>query len=160
MAIALQIADGVAERAVEEAFSEFSADAVTGLETVFQHVCAVVQDPRLKRDICLRVCDFQESRELNRTYRGRDNPTNILSFSAGDTVGADVPLGDLALCWPVAVAEAEQQQKTLGHHIVHLCVHGLLHLLDYDHVEDIKAVSMEAMETRILADLGVADPYG
>ena len=159
MAIALQIADGVAETAVHGVFREFSEGAVSGLETVLQQVCEVAQDRRLERDICLRVCDAQESRDLNQAYRGRDEPTNILSFSAGDAEAVDVPLGDLALCWPVALGEAEQQQKTLAHHVVHLCVHGLLHLLDYDHVEDTKAETMESIETRILANLGVADPY-
>ena len=159
MAIALQIADGVAETAVHGVFREFSEGAVSGLERVLQQVCEVAQDRRLERDICLRVCDAQESRDLNQAYRGRDEPTNILSFSAGDAEAVDVPLGDLALCWPVALGEAEQQQKTLAHHVVHLCVHGLLHLLDYDHVEDAKAETMESIETRILANLGVADPY-
>ena len=159
MAIALQIAEGVAETAVHGVFREFSEGAVSGLERVLQQVCEVAQDRRLERDICLRVCDAQESRDLNQAYRGRDEPTNILSFSAGDAEAVDVPLGDLALCWPVALGEAEQQQKTLAHHVVHLCVHGLLHLLDYDHVEDAKAETMESIETRILANLGVADPY-
>jgi len=159
LAIALQIAEGVAETAVHGVFREFSEGAVSGLERVLQQVCEVAQDRRLERDICLRVCDAQESRDLNQAYRGRDEPTNILSFSAGDAEAVDVPLGDLALCWPVALGEAEQQQKTLAHHVVHLCVHGLLHLLDYDHVEDAKAETMESIETRILANLGVADPY-
>ena len=159
MAIALQIAEGVAETAVHGVFTEFSEGAVSGLERVLQQVCEVAQDRRLERDICLRVCDAQESRDLNQAYRGRDEPTNILSFSAGDAEAVDVPLGDLALCWPVALGEAEQQQKTLAHHVVHLCVHGLLHLLDYDHIEDAKAETMESIETRILANLGVADPY-
>ena len=159
MAIALQIAEGVAETAVHGVFREFSEGAVSGLERVLQQVCEVAQDRRLERDICLRVCDAQESRDLNQAYRGRDEPTNILSFSAGDAEAVDVPLGDLALCWPVALGEAEQQQKTLAHHVVHLCVHGLLHLLDYDHIEDAKAETMESIETRILANLGVADPY-
>ena len=162
MAIALQIAESVAETAVHGVFREFSEGAVSGLETVLRQVCKVAQDRRLERDICLRVCDAQESRDLNQAYRGRDGPTNILSFSAGNAGNAgdfDVPLGDLALCWPVAIGEAEQQQKTIAHHVVHLCVHGLLHLLDYDHVEDAKAKTMESIETRILANLGVADPY-
>ena len=159
MAIALQIADGVAETAVHGVFREFSEGAVSGLETVLQQVCEVAQDRRLERDICLRVCDAQESRDLNQAYRGRDEPTNILSFSAGDAGAVDVPLGDLALCWPVAIGEAEQQKKKIAHHVVHLCVHGLLHLLDYNHVEDAKAETMESIETRILATLGLSDPY-
>ena len=165
MAIALQIAESVAETAVHGVFREFSEGAVSGLETVLQQVCEVAQDRRLERDICLRVCDAQESRDLNQAYRGREEPTNILSFSAGDAGDAgdaaavDVPLGDLALCWPVAIGEAERQQKTIAHHVVHLCVHGLLHLLDYDHVEDAAAETMESIEARILANLGVPDPY-
>ena len=84
---------------------------------------------------------------------------NILSFTAEGVDGDDLPLGDLALCWPVAIAEAEQQHKAIAHHVAHLCVHGLLHLLDYDHVDDVEAKTMERIEVLILSDFGVADPY-
>ena len=159
MAIELQIAEGVAEAVVHAAFREFSAGTASGLETLLQQVRGVADDPRLERDICLRVCDSEESRNLNQTHRGRNAPTNILSFTAAGMDGVTVPLGDLALCWPVAVAEAQQQDKTVADHVAHLCVHGLLHLLGYDHADDVEAEAMERIETRILADLAVPDPY-
>ena len=159
MAIELQIADGVAAAVVHAAFREFSAGTATGLDTLLQQVRDVVLDDQLERDVCLRVCDSAESQNLNHTYRGRNTPTNILSFTAAGMDGVTVPLGDLALCWPVAVAEAQQQGKTVAHHVAHLCVHGVLHLLGHDHADDAEAEAMERIETQILANLGVMDPY-
>ena len=159
MPIELQIADGVAELAVHGAFEEFSSGTVSGLEMLLQRVREVAADPRLERDVCLRVCGADEALTLNKAYRGGSAPTNILSFTAEGVGGDDLPLGDLALCWPVAVAEAEQQHKAIAHHVAHLCVHGLLHLLDYDHVDDAQAETMERIEVLILSDFGVADPY-
>ena len=141
------------------AFKEFSVGPASGLDVLLQRVRDVVLDEQLERDLCLRVCDSAESQDLNQTFRGRNTPTNILSFTAAGIDGVTVPLGDLALCWPVAVAEAQQQGKTVAHHVAHLCVHGVLHLLGYDHADDGDAEAMERIETRILANLGVADPY-
>ena len=159
MAVDLQIADGVAATLVHATFKEFSVGPASGLDVLLQRVRDVVLDEQLKRDVCLRVCDSEESRDLNQTFRGRNTPTNILSFTAAGMDGVTVPLGDLALCWPVAVAEAQQQGKTVAHHVAHLCVHGVLHLLGYDHADDGDAEAMERIETQILANLGVADPY-
>ena len=160
MAVDLQIADGVAARLVHAAFKEFSVGPVSGLDVLLRRVRDVVLDEQLERDVCLRVCDSAESQDLNQTFRGRNTPTNILSFTAAGMDGVTtVPLGDLALCWPVAVAEAQQQGKTVAHHVAHLCVHGVLHLLGYDHADDGDAEAMERIETQILANLGVADPY-
>ena len=144
---------------VHAAFKEFSVGPASGLDVLLQRVRDVVVDEQLERDVCLRVCDSAESRDLNQTFRGRNTPTNILSFTAAGMDGVTVPLGDLALCWPVAVAEAQQQGKTVAHHVAHLCVHGVLHLLGYDHADDGDAEAMERIETQILANLGVADPY-
>ena len=141
------------------AFKEFSVGPASGLDVLLQRVRDVVLDEQLERDLCLRVCDSAESQDLNQTFRGRNTPTNILSFTAAGIDGVTVPLGDLALCWPVAVAEAQQQGKTVAHHVAHLCVHGVLHLLGYDHADDGDAEAMERIETRILANLGVADPH-
>jgi probable rRNA maturation factor len=104
-------------------------------------------------------------RRLNRTYRGQDKATNVLSFPAGpadggETLRDDAPwLGDLALGLEAATREAEDEGKPLADHVCHLIVHGTLHLLGYDHEDDAAACVMERLETCVLAGLGVPDPY-
>ena len=109
--------------------------------------------------ICVRVCGAEESRVLNATYRPNDKPTTVLSFPADVDLDEVQVIGDIALCWPVIVAEANEQNKPLEHHLKHLFVHGVLHLLGYDHQSDEEAHAMERVETGILAQFGVPDPY-
>ena len=125
----------------------------------------------LLRDICLRLCDEAESQALNRDYRDRNKPTNVLSFGVPEAayVTAEsaellddvpvMPLGDLAICWPIVVQEARQQHKTANHHVSHLLIHGVLHLMGWDHETDAEALAMEKIECAALAHLGIADPY-
>lgn len=111
-------------------------------------------------DLCIRIVDREEGQELNRTYRNKDYATNVLSFPG--ELPTDIPeiyLGDLVICAPVVNEEANTQCKSLTSHWAHLTVHGTLHLLGYDHIEDLQAEHMEALETRILDSLGIADPY-
>ncbi len=102
-------------------------------------------------------------RTLNRRWRGRDKPTNVLSFPAPAPGrlprGAPRHLGDIVLAYETVVREARQQGKPLDHHIAHLALHGFLHLLGYDHESHGQAETMERRERRILARLGVPDPY-
>ncbi len=104
-------------------------------------------------------------RTLNRRWRGRDKPTNVLSFPAPAQSGGKLPrgaprhLGDIVLAYETVVREARQQGKPLDHHIAHLALHGFLHLLGYDHESHGQAETMERRERRILARLGVPDPY-
>jgi len=111
-------------------------------------------------DITLRVVDEAESQSLNRDYRGKDYPTNVLSFPADVPAELNIPLlGDLVICAPVVAREACEQGKPLAAHWAHLCIHGALHLLGYDHQTDEEAEVMEAIETKLIMGLGFADPY-
>lgn len=115
---------------------------------------------RKATELSIRIVDTQEGRALNRDYRGKDYATNVLSFPAELPPGVALPLiGDLAICAPVVAREAAEQGKAPRDHWAHMTVHGVLHLLGYDHMEDAEAEAMEALETRILAGLGIADPY-
>ncbi len=99
-------------------------------------------------------------RKLNATFRGKDKPTNVLSFPAENPPGAKPRvLGDIAIAYGVTAREAKAENKTLSAHLSHLVVHGVLHLLSYDHEDDKDALMMETLETKILAQLGIADPY-
>lgn len=111
-------------------------------------------------EITVRFVDSEESRRLNRDYRGKDNPTNVLSFPFEAPPAVALPLlGDLVICHPVVVQEAAEQDKPLVEHYAHLVIHGTLHLLGHDHLEENEAEAMEALERDILAALGIADPY-
>ena len=112
-------------------------------------------------EVTIRLVDSEESQALNRNYRGKDKPTNVLSFPFETPPGMeDVPLlGDLVICHSVVAGEAQEQGKPLYHHYAHMVVHGTLHLLGYDHIEDAEADEMEALERGILSDFGIADPY-
>ena len=98
---------------------------------------------------------------LNRHFRDKDKPTNVLSFPAGPPIGGRFGplLGDIVLARETIAREAEGQGLTIDDHLTHLIVHGFLHLVGYDHVEDADAAVMERLETAILASLGIADPY-
>ncbi|RAN80921.1 rRNA maturation RNase YbeY [Bacillus sp. SRB_336] len=115
---------------------------------------------RKPTELAIRIVDVDEGRALNRDYRGKDYATNVLSFPAELPPGVALPLiGDLAICAPVVLREAAEQAKLPRDHWAHLTIHGVLHLLGYDHIDDAEANVMEALETRILAGLGIADPY-
>ncbi len=111
-------------------------------------------------EICLRLVDVPEMSELNRTWRDRQGPTNVLSFPAGLPEELGLPLlGDIVICVPVVQSEAAAQAKTSAAHWAHLVVHGTLHLLGHDHIEAAQADIMEALESDILAGLGYPCPY-
>ena len=110
-------------------------------------------------ELGIRVVDSRESRALNGRWRGRDKPTNVLSFPASpDLRGRE--LGDLVVCAPVVAREAREQGKRLAAHWAHMVVHGTLHLLGYNHARAADAKRMEGRERALLARLGFADPYG
>ncbi|MEO6800643.1 MAG: rRNA maturation RNase YbeY [Rhodanobacter sp.] len=115
---------------------------------------------RKPAELAIRIVGAAEARALNHDYRGKDYATNVLSFPVEFSPGVALPLiGDLAICAPVVLREAADQGKSARDHWAHLTVHGVLHLLGHDHIEDAEADAMEALETRILDALGIADPY-
>ena len=146
-------------------------------------IAGVVTRPLLRRwvqaalmapaELTLRFVDAEEARALNRDYRGRDYATNVLTFAYDDDdqghdhdpghesiAGDATPTrADIVFCNAVLVEEARAQQKPLAAHAAHLVVHGVLHAQGYDHEDDREATEMEALETAILATLGLPDPY-
>jgi len=111
-------------------------------------------------EVTIRIVNQKESALLNETYRHKTGPTNILSFPFETPPGIKMPLlGDLVICAPLVAKEAKQQQKTLIAHWAHLVIHGILHLLGYDHIKKKDAAQMEKIEIELLARLGFADPY-
>ncbi len=108
-------------------------------------------------EIAVLLTDDASIRNMNSTWRGIDKPTNVLSFPAGESAGAH--LGDIAIACETVALEAARENKTFLDHLAHLSIHGYLHLIGFDHETDREAERMEQLETRILADLGIADPY-
>jgi probable rRNA maturation factor len=109
-------------------------------------------------ELTVRLVDADEGRLLNRTYRGKDYATNVLTFAYAESED-DPVAGDLVLCCPVIEREAAEQGKPLVAHYAHMIVHGTLHAQGYDHEDDEEAEEMESLETEILGRLGFADPY-
>jgi probable rRNA maturation factor len=110
--------------------------------------------------VSIRVVGRARSRSLNRHYRGRDRATNVLSFAgAGRLPNHDWQLGELVICAPVVAAEARAQKKSIDAHWAHMTIHGVLHLLGFDHEIAAQAAKMESMEAQILDRLGFSDPY-
>jgi probable rRNA maturation factor len=107
--------------------------------------------------VTILLTDDDSVAALNERFRGKAGPTNVLSFPAPDN--PEDHLGDIALAYGVCAREAAEQDKPLAHHLQHLVAHGVLHLLGYDHLTEAEAEEMEALERRILAGLGVPDPY-
>jgi probable rRNA maturation factor len=138
-----------------------SSTKIPSIESIELWITAALQSDELNQaEVSVYIVDEAESQELNAQYRGKDKPTNILSFPADIPEEVGVPLlGDLVVCAPVVEREAQEQGKTLDAHWAHMLVHGTLHLLGYDHIEDDEAEVMEALETRLITQLNFPAPY-
>lgn len=111
-------------------------------------------------ELCVRIVNIDEMITLNQNYRNKTGPTNVLSFPS--TLPTEIEpnyLGDIILCAPVVLEEASKEHKPLLEHFAHLTLHGVLHLLGYDHIQEADALIMEALEIKILSELGISNPY-
>ena len=142
---------------------QIACEQETGLPTaeqIEQWATAAVQPQSDEVEMTVRIVDEAESHALNLNYRGKDRPTNVLSFPFECPDEVELPLlGDLVICRQVVEREAQEQDKPLMAHWAHMVVHGSLHLLGYDHIEDDEAEEMESLETQIMTGLGFVDPY-
>jgi probable rRNA maturation factor len=137
---------------------------VRGLKSLTEKaVDAALTAAAKNKEISILFADNVTLKNLNKDWRGKNKPTNVLSFPASTDLklprGQVKPLGDIALAFETVAKEAEASGKSLKDHTTHLIVHGVLHLLGYDHIDDADAAKMEAKEIRILKKLGLADPY-
>ena len=136
------------------------SDQLPSEEQLSQWATAAVRDTRDEAEVSIRIVDTEEGQELNLQWRGKDYATNVLSFPSDLPPELQLPLlGDLVICAPVVEREAKEQDKPVFSHWAHLVIHGTLHLLGYDHIEDEDAEEMEALETEIMKNLGYNDPY-
>lgn len=142
---------------------QYATESQDGLptEAEFQQWLDVAVTPfQADAEVTIRLVDEAESHELNLEYRGKDRPTNVLSFPFEAPPGIELELlGDLIICRQVVEKEALEQNKPLKAHWAHMVVHGSLHLLGYDHIEDDEAEEMEGLETEIMQNMGFVDPY-
>jgi probable rRNA maturation factor len=140
---------------------QIACDGDVPSESQFQQwVDAALADVKEDCELSIRLVETDESQELNSTYRGKDKPTNVLSFPFEAPVEIEpILLGDLVVCSAIVKQEAMEQNKQEHDHWAHMVVHGCLHLLGYDHIDDDEAEEMEALERTILKSLAISDPY-
>ena len=137
-----------------------AVDGIPGEDTIRQWVLQALPEQKKEAELTVRIVDEAEITALNHRYRGKDGPTNVLSFPYEGIPGvATELLGDIVICAPVVASEAVAQHKPLDAHWAHIVVHGVLHLLGFDHQHDDHAHQMEAREAELLASLGYANPY-
>ena len=139
-------------------------DVAALVEKAIALALADVDDTSRTIEVGVRLVDDGTIQGLNRDWRGRDKPTNVLSFPLGDPAPVDDPdfpwlIGDIVMSFDTMKAEAERDGKTLEHHVAHLAIHAALHLIGHDHEDEAEAEAMEAAEVKLLAGLGISDPY-
>ena len=137
-----------------------STDAIPSHQDIITWVTLACEQQKPIAEVSIRIVDIDESRALNKQFRNKDKPTNVLSFPAEFPEGVDIPfIGDLVICAPIVISEAQQQQKPPEAHWAHMVIHGTLHLLGYDHIDDQEAEKMETLETSLLKKLNHPCPY-
>lgn len=141
--------------------SNSQSQRIPSTDQIERWIAAALASQQLtEAEVSVYIVDEEESQELNSQYRHKDKPTNVLSFPADLPEEIEIPLlGDLVVCAPVVEREAQEQGKTLDAHWAHMLVHGTLHLLGYDHIEDDEAETMEALETQLITAMNYPAPY-
>lgn len=137
--------------------------SLAAFQSWIKAVCNTIPEkiPESAQEICIAIVDSETSASLNETYRHKNGPTNVLSFHYDPAPGMlPISLGDLAICAEIVESESMAQQKPILAHWAHLTIHGMLHLLGYDHAKESDAIVMETLEINILKTLGFGDPYG
>ena len=157
--ISVQYAEQLSKSTLESLSESLSIPIMVECARValnFAQESNAILKPSANYECVIRVVDEAESKQLNHTYRAKNKPTNVLSFGYEDI---DSYLGDLVICLPVVETEALEQNKTTHDHMAHMIVHGILHLLGYNHENETEAQVMEDLERSILAKLGIDNPY-
>ncbi|QBJ63261.1 rRNA maturation RNase YbeY [Pseudoalteromonas sp. DL-6] len=135
-------------------------DNLPSLEQFAMWADKVLSQYRDESELTIVISDEAQSQQLNNDYRGKNKPTNVLSFEFEAPPGIDIPLvGDLIICPAIVLAEAQEQEKSFHDHFAHMVIHGCLHLLGFDHIKSEDALEMESIEKQLLAELNIADPY-
>ena len=135
-------------------------DNLPSLEQFALWANKVLSQYRDESELTIVIADEAQSQQLNNDYRGKNKPTNVLSFEFEAPAGIELPLvGDLVICPAIVLAESIEQEKSFHDHFAHMVIHGCLHLLGFDHIKDEDATEMESIEKQLLAELGIADPY-
>lgn len=142
---------------VESPLWDKSPDAETVIRNAI--TAAAKNTAREQAEIAILLTDDSAIREINRQWRDQDKPTNVLSFPAGAAGEENSHLGDIVIAYETLANEAETERKPFAHHLAHLAIHGYLHLLGYDHMTEAEATQMEQLETTLLQQLGIPDPY-
>ena len=159
MLVEIDFSEDIDQEEIEKIFKKEGTSMLLFLNSVMKNLKQVYHGLGPDIVVVVRICHENESTELNRQYLGKDHPTNVLSFPFDDSDKLSVPLGNLAICWSVLVRESSDQGKFLLDHLAHLFLHGVLHLLNFDHQTESSAEQMEAIEIETLAIMQIDNPY-
>ena len=159
MLVEIDFSEDIDQEEIERVFKKEGTSMPLFLNSVMKNLVQVYQGLGPDSVVVVRICHENESTELNGQYLGKDYPTNVLSFSFDDSDKPSVPLGNLAICWCVLERESLDQGKSLLDHLAHLFLHGVLHLLNFDHQTESSAEQMEAIEIETLATMQIENPY-
>ena len=159
MLVEIDFSEDIDQEEIEKVFIKEGTSVPLFLNSVMKNLVQVYQGLGRDSVVIVRICHENESTELNGQYLGKDYPTNVLSFPFDDSDKPSVPLGNLAICWSVLERESLDQGKSLLDHLAHLFLHGVLHLLNFDHQTESSAEQMEAIEIKTLATMQIDNPY-